>query len=74
MLPRPVSVEERKRTFVKRDAGEELREEGDENGGEVPPQDLQLSITANFYALQQKLRRELWRRSNKVRSSSVDYH
>ena len=64
MLPRQNSVEERKRTMVKRDASE-VGEEGDENG-EVPPQDLQLSITANFYALQQKLRRELWRRSNQV--------
>ena len=64
ILPRQNSVEERKRTMVKRDASEEGGE-GDENG-EVPPQDLQLPITANFYALQQKLRRELWRRSNQV--------
>ena len=71
MLPRQNSVEERKRTMVKRDASEEGGE-GDENG-EVPPHDLQLSITANFYALQQKLRRELWRRSNQVRSI-LDWH
>ena len=64
MLQRPSSVEERKRSLVKRDASEEGEEGGED--GEVPPHDLQLSITANFYALQQKLRQELWRRSNQV--------
>ena len=34
---------------------------------------LSLSVTANFYALQQKLMRELWLRNSRVISTIINY-